>query len=104
LANWGFNIHDSASMYCSRVTLPPFTKGKKQLNQQEVDVARQLSRVCIHVERTIGVVRQKYTILQSILRINFIMCADTEDISAIDKVVTTCCALCNCCESVVSFE
>ena len=104
MADRGFDIHDSASMYCAKVTLPPFTKGKKQLSQQEVDVAWQLSRVHIHVERVRGVVRQKYTILQSILPVNFIMCADTEDISAIDRVVTICCALCNCCKSVVSFE
>ena len=44
----------------------------------------------IHVERVIGVVRQKYTILQSTLPINFIMCYETEEISAIDKVVTIC--------------
>ena len=45
LADRGFNIHDSASMYCARVQLPPFTRGKKQLSKGEVDVSRQLSRV-----------------------------------------------------------
>ena len=34
--------------------MPPFTRGKKQLSQPEVDTARQLSRVRIHVERVIG--------------------------------------------------
>ena len=43
-------------------------------------------------------------ILQSTLPVNFIMCCDEEDTSAIDKVVLICCALCNCCESVVSFK
>ena len=91
-------------MYCAEVKLPPFTKGKKQLSKKEVDVFRQLSRVRIHVKRVIGVVRQKYTVLQSMLPVNFIMCSETEDISAIDKVVTISCALCNCCKSVVSFD
>ena len=100
----GFNIHDSASMYCARVQLPPFTRGKKQLSKEEVDVSRQLSRVRIHVERIIGVVRQKYMIFQSTLPVNFIMCSKNQDISVIDKVVTICCAFCNCCKSVVSFE
>ena len=104
LADRGFNIHDSASMYCARVQLPLFTRGKNQLSKEEVDVSRQLSRVRIHVERVIGVVRQKYTILQSTLPVNFIMCSKNQDISVIDKVVTICCALCNCCKSVVSFE
>jgi len=46
------------------VNLPPFTKGKKQLSTVEIDAARRLSRVHIHEERVIGLVRQKYTILQ----------------------------------------
>ena len=29
LADRGFNIHDSASLYCAEVKLPPFTEGKK---------------------------------------------------------------------------
>ena len=83
------------SLYCAKVKPPPFTRGKKQLSKEEVDVSRQLSRVRIHVERVIGVVRQKYTILQSTLPVNFIMCSKKQDISVIDKVVTICCALCN---------
>ena len=73
LAHRGFNIHDSASMYCAQVKLPPFTRGKKQLSKAQVDVSRQLSRVRIHVERIIGAVRQKYTILQSTL------CSETQE-------------------------
>ena len=65
LADRGFNIHDSVNMYCGEVKLPPFTKGKKQLSKAQVDYSRQLSQVRIHVERIIGVIRQKYTILQS---------------------------------------
>jgi len=82
LADRGFNIHDSAE-----VKLPPFTKGKKQLSKAQVYLSRQLSRVRIHVERVIGVVRQKYTILQSTLPINSIMCSESHEDSVIDKVV-----------------
>ena len=76
-------------------SLLSFTRGKKQLSKEEVDVSM-LSRVRIHVEQVIGVVRQKYTILQSKLPVN---CSKNQDISIIDKVVTICCALCNCCKS-----
>ena len=31
LADRGFNIHESAGLYCAEVKLPPFTRGKKQL-------------------------------------------------------------------------
>ena len=104
IADRGFNIQEAAGLYCAEVRLPPFTKGKKQLNKIDVDFARQLSRVRIHVERVIGFLRQKYTLLESTLPINMIMCPENSDISLIDKIVTVCCALCNCCESVVPFQ
>jgi len=104
LADRGFTIQDSAGMYCAEVKIPAFARGKKQLSKMEVDTTRQLAHVRIHVERVIGVVRQKYIILQSTLPINMIMCDNDENISTIDKIVTICCALCNHCESVVSFN
>ena len=102
LADRGFTIEQIVGLYCAEVKIPPFTKGKKQLSKLEVDTARKLAQVCIHVERVIGLVRQKYSILQSTLPINMIKCDD--DLSAVDKIVTTCCALCNCCDSVVPFN
>ena len=104
LADRGFNIQEAAGLHCAEVKLPPFTKGKKQLDKIDVDFARQLSRVRIHVERVIGFLRQKYTFLESTLPINMIMCQEKSDFSIIDKIVTVCCALCNCCESVVPIE
>ena len=71
----------------------------------DVDFACQLSWVQIHVERVIGFLRQKYTILEHTLPINMIMCSDNSDnISVIYKIVTVCSALCNCCKSVVPIE
>ena len=93
-ADRGFNIQENASLFCAEVKIPPF----KQLNKAEVDKSLQLSYVCIHVERVIGVARQKYTILESTLPINLIICTSKESVSAIDEIVTICCALCNCCD------
>lgn len=101
LADRGFTVQGSVGLYCAEIKVPPSTKGKKQLSQLEIDKARQLSRVRIHVERVIGVLRQKYTILQSNLPINMIMCHDTTETSMIDKIVVICCALCNFCDPVV---
>ena len=75
--------------------------GKKSSYLKLVDKARQLSRVRIHVERVIGVLRQKYSILGSTLPINMIMCDEDVKISMIDKIVVICCALCNICDAVV---
>ena len=90
LADRGFTIQELIPMrHHAEVKVPPFTKGKKQLSRAEVDHSRALSRVRIHVERVIGLLRQKYTILESTLPINMIMC-DKDNISVIDKIVTVC--------------
>ena len=102
LADRGFTVHEAAVVFCVEVKLSPFTKGKKQLSQCEVDRSRQLSHLRIHVERVIGVLKQKYSVLESVIPINFIM--TDEDTSMIDKIATVCSALCNCCESVIPFE
>ena len=83
LADRRFNVQ---GLYCGEIKIPPFTKGKKQLSQLEVDTARQLSHVRIHVERVIGLLRNKYTILQSTLPIRIIMCNDGEN-RILDKIV-----------------
>ena len=70
LADRGFCIADSVCLYHAEVKLPAFTRGKKQLSQVEVDKACELSRVHIHVERVIGLVGQKCSILQSTIPIN----------------------------------
>ena len=101
MADRGFTIQSVAGMYCAEVKIPPFTKGKKQLTKVDIDTARRLSRVRIHVERVIGLVRQKYSILQSTLPINMISCNENDSISTIDKIVTICGSLCNFCDSVV---
>ena len=70
----------------------------------EIDEARRLSRNKIHAEWVIGLVRQKYTILQSTLPINMIMCKGDTEVSTIDKVAFVACALCNHCESIILFD
>ena len=101
LADRGFNVEDAFRFYCAEVATPPFTKGKNQLSKVEVDTARQLSRVRIHIERVIGLLRQKYTILEGTLPINMVMTSPGTRYSTIDKIVLVCAALCNCCPSVV---
>ena len=60
LADRGFNVSEAVGLYCASVKTPPFTNGKKQLSKFEIDNSRELSRVRIHVERIIGLLRQKY--------------------------------------------
>ena len=54
------------------------------------------------LKELLGLVKQKYSILQSTLSINMLK-GDEGDVFPVDKIVVICCALCNCCDSVVSF-
>ena len=77
---------------------PSFTKEKPQPSKCEVDVTREIARVQIHVERVIGLLRQKFRILNARLPVNMVMCKAEDDISMMDlRVVIVCAALCNCC-------
>ena len=101
IADRGFTCDDYARMALAEVKIPPFTKGKKQLEKIQVDWSRELSVVRIHVERIIGVLKQKYTILQNVLLITFIADKDDQD-ATVDKLVCVISALVNLCPSVVS--
>ena len=104
LADRGFDIADSVGTLQARLHIPAFTKGKSQLSALEVEETRSIANVRIHVERVIGLVRQKYTILKSTLPIQFVIKRAGEDIPVIDRIIRVCCALTNVCDSVVSFD
>lgn len=64
LADRGFLIGESVGLCSATLHIPPFTKGRDQLCSAEVESTRQLANVRIHVERVIGLVRNKYSILK----------------------------------------
>ena len=87
-------------MHQAEAKLPAFTKGKAQLTAKEVQESRELAVLRIHVEKLIGVIKQKYTILEGTLPISFIKTDNTE-VSIADKLMKICCALVNICEPIV---
>ena len=89
------------SCLCEKMCLCPVTKGKKQLSKEEVEHSRQLAHVRIHVERVIGQLRKKYTILQGTLPITLIK-RPSDTVPTIDRILVVTCALINLCPSVVS--
>lgn len=102
LADRGFDIQESVGLYCARVKIPAFTKGKKQLSGIEVEQTRKIANVRIHVERVIGNIRKKYGILSATQPIDFVVSKGGK--TTLDKIVTVSCALNNMCDSVVPFE
>ena len=59
-------------MAITEVKVPPFTKGKKQLEKVGIDWGPELSLVRIHVECIIGVLKQKFTILEGTIPITLL--------------------------------
>ena len=71
MADRGFDIEESAALYCAKVKIPSFTKGKSQLSSLDLVQSRHIAAVAIHVERVIGVVRDMYSLLQGTLALDF---------------------------------
>ena len=61
LADRGFKIAADVAVHGAKLEIPAFTRGKKQLTQREVELSKQLSMVRIHVERIIGLLKNKYS-------------------------------------------
>jgi len=104
LADRGFTISDSVAVRNAELRMPAFTRGRDQLTALELEESRTISNVRIHVERVIGLVRQKYTILAGSLPIDFVSRSASHDVPLIDRIVRVCCSLCNLCESVIPFS
>ena len=103
LADRGFTVQESVGLYCAELKIPAFTRGKSQLEQKLVDQTREIATVRIHVERVIGLLRNKFTILQGILPIKMIMKTD-DGTCKLTHILTICSALCNLCNSVIPVE
>ena len=104
LADRGFDVGEVVAMAQASLHMPAFTKGLDQLPPVEVEKTRKLANVRIHVERVIGATRQRFSILMSILPIQYVIKKSPQDIPNVDKIVYICSALNNLCVSVVPFE
>ena len=91
LADCGFDVVESVGVQQAKLPNPAFTKAKGQLSALEIEETRNRANVQIHVERVIGLVQQKYTILQYTLPIHFVTKRVGENIPLIDRMI---CVLC----------
>lgn len=101
LADRGFTIADDLAVHGVKLEIPAFTRGKGQLSQRDVELSKQLSKVRIHVERVIGNLKNKYTILKGPLPVNLLKHKHDNGTANIDKIVAVCASLTNLCESIV---
>ena len=101
LADHGFSIAEDLGVFGANLEIPAFTRGKVPLSQREVELSKQLSRVRIHVERVIGLVKNKYLILKGPLPISLLKHKGDTTVANIDKIVTVCSALTNVSATIV---
>ena len=105
MADRGFTIQESVALYQAQLAIPAFTRGKNQLDPLDVECGLGIANMRIHFERVIGLLRQKYSILQGILQMDYLTCSEKSGkIPLIDRMIRVCEALTNLSPSVVPFE
>ncbi|KAF4524901.1 hypothetical protein B566_EDAN018071, partial [Ephemera danica] len=94
MADRGFLISDLLSTYDVDLAIPVFMRGKDQLSLAEADISRKISNLRINVERVIGLVRNKYSILRATVPVRIEMItSDDNTPTLLDKIVKVCCSL-----------
>ena len=101
LADRGLTVSEDIALHGGKLKIPAFSRGKEQLSQKDTEMSKELSRVRIHVERVIGLIKNRYTILKGTLSISMIKHKGDEDVANIDKLLLVCCALTNLGEPVI---
>jgi len=104
MADRGFTIHESLVFKRAELAIPAFTKGKSQLDPIDVENTRGIANVRIHVERVIGLLRRKYSILEGTLTTDYLMSNQPDKVPLIDHIITVCSGLVNMCPSIVPFD
>ena len=103
LADRGFNIQESVGLFCATVKIPAFVRGKKQLSGIEVEQTRSLANVRIHVERVIGNIRKKFSLLSNTQPIDYLVSKGNLP-TVLDMAVHVSCCLNNLCDSVIKTD
>ena len=94
-------IVEDVAVHGAKLEISAFTRGKTQLSQREVEVSKQLSMVRIHVERVIGLLKNKYTILIGPLPVELLKHNYDTEVANNDKILVVCSALINLSKAVV---
>lgn len=95
LADRGFLIKDTIGVLGAKLVIPAFTKGKSQLHPIEIEETRHIAQVRIHVERLIGMLKNKFNIFKDTIPISMLKKDNKENVNMLDKIAIVCSALVN---------
>ena len=108
LVDRGFLIEEYLGACGASLCIPAFTKGKDQLTVDKIEKIRNITNVRTHVERVIGSVRQRFTVLSAtgVLPKDCYPQKSEDVILLLDAIVRVCCTLTNMymCVGIVPFE
>ena len=94
-------VQEAFAIKGAKVITPAFTHGKTQMSAKDVETSRKIYNVRIHVDRVIGLLKNKYLILKGPLPVITVVRPSDKDIATIDHILLICAALCNLCEGIV---
>ena len=102
LADRGFTLAEDIAVHRARLEIPSYTRGKKQLSQEDVEKSKQLSKVRIHVKWVTGLLKNRYQFLKGPVPVHLIKHKDGTEVSNIDKILVVCSTLTDLGEPVVT--
>lgn len=96
LADRGFLVKETIGILGGKLVIPAFTKGKNQLHPLDIEATRHVAHVRIHVERVIGMIKNKFNIFKDTIPVSMLKKgSNKEDKNLLDKIIRVCCALIN---------
>ena len=107
MADRGFTISESVVLKQARLVILAFTKGKYQLDPVDLEQTRGIANVRIHVERVIGLLREKVTILKGTLPTDYLLSNHENSdrhTPLVDHMIRVYAALVNFCPPIVPFD
>lgn len=81
--------------------VPAFVVKRQQLHPLMIEKTRNIANIRIHIERIIGVVKQKYQILDKVIPISMLAKNSKFNTSTIDQIMVVCCAFLNLNPSII---
>lgn len=100
LADKGFTISDIIRAKKATLNIPTFLRNKRQFSPAELETDKQVTSLRIHVERVIGLLRNKYQCISGTISVDT-MARFQNNHNVVDLMVKVSCILCNFNKSII---